>query len=169
MTSDYFDQVSEAATFLGARLISNGAVLQPRLGIVLGSGLGAVADAIDNPLAISYSEIPHFPQSTVEGHSGRIVAGNLGGVPVIIMQGRGAFLRGLHAGAGYVPHARAGRAGTAGRGSDQRGAAASRRVIASGSWSRSPITSTSWAGIRSPVPTSRVLPAFLGRACASLT
>jgi purine-nucleoside phosphorylase len=94
MTSDYFDQVSAAATFLGARLISNGAVFQPRLGIVLGSGLGAVADAIDNPLAISYSEIPHFPQSTVEGHSGRIVAGSLGGAPVIVMQGRVHFYEG---------------------------------------------------------------------------
>jgi purine-nucleoside phosphorylase len=94
MTSDYFDQVSEAAAFLGPRLVFDGTTLQPRLGIVLGSGLGAVADAVDNPLAIPYSEIPHFPQSTVEGHSGRIVAGSLGGVPVIIMQGRVHFYEG---------------------------------------------------------------------------
>ncbi len=94
MASNYFDQVSEAAAFLGGRLISGGTPLQPRLGIVLGSGLGAVADAIDSPLAVSYSEIPHFPQSTVEGHSGRIVAGSLGGVPVIIMQGRVHFYEG---------------------------------------------------------------------------
>jgi purine-nucleoside phosphorylase len=94
MSSDYFDQVSEAAAFLSARFISDGAAIQPRLGIVLGSGLGAVTDAVDNPLIVSYSEIPHFPQSTVEGHSGRIVAGNLGGVPVIIMQGRVHFYEG---------------------------------------------------------------------------
>ncbi len=94
MTSDYFDQVSEAAKFLRSRLISDGDALRPRLGVVLGSGLGAVADAVDNPLVISYAEIPHFPQSTVEGHSGRIVAGTLGGLPVIIMQGRVHFYEG---------------------------------------------------------------------------
>jgi purine-nucleoside phosphorylase len=94
MSSDYFDQVSEAAAFVGARFVSDGTALQPRLGIVLGSGLGAVADAVDNPLVASFSEIPHFPQSTVEGHSGRIVAGSLGGVPVVVMQGRVHFYEG---------------------------------------------------------------------------
>jgi purine-nucleoside phosphorylase len=97
MSSTYFDQVSEAAAFLEARLNSNGAALSPRLGIVLGSGLGAVADAVENAVIVPYSEIPHFPQSTVEGHSGRIVAGDLGGVPVIIMQGR------VHYYEGYTP------------------------------------------------------------------
>jgi purine-nucleoside phosphorylase len=86
----YFDQVSEAAAFVRERLGS----LTARIGIVLGSGLGAVADALAGPAIISYGEIPHFPQSTVEGHSGRIVAGLLGGAPVLILQGRVHFYEG---------------------------------------------------------------------------
>lgn len=89
MNSSYFDQVSEAAAFLRARITAS-----HRLGIVLGSGLGAVADAVENPVLIPYGDIPHFPQSTVVGHSGRIVAGDLGGVPVIVMQGRVHFYEG---------------------------------------------------------------------------
>jgi purine-nucleoside phosphorylase len=94
MSSTHFDHVSEAASFLRTRLIGHSAALTPRLGIVLGSGLGAVADAVASPVVVPYAEIPHFPQSTVEGHSGRIVAGHLGGVPVIVMQGRVHFYEG---------------------------------------------------------------------------
>ena len=80
----YFDQVAEAAAFLKARLAS----FSPRIGIVLGSGLGAVADTVADTVIVPYAEIPHFPRSTVEGHTGRIVAGLLGGVPVVVLQGR---------------------------------------------------------------------------------
>jgi len=86
----YFDRVMEAAGFLRDR--TGG--LAPRVGIVLGSGLGAVADAVTDAAIVPYGEIPHFPQSTVEGHSGRIVAGSLGGAPVAIMQGRVHFYEG---------------------------------------------------------------------------
>ena len=86
----YFDQVSTAAEFLRSRL----GALAPRIGIVLGSGLGAVADAVAEPVFVPYGEIPHFPQSTVEGHSGRIVAGLLAGVPVVVLQGRVHFYEG---------------------------------------------------------------------------
>jgi len=89
----YFDQVTEAAEFLRGKLGS----LRPRIGIVLGSGLGAVADAVTSPVAVPYAQIPYFPQSTVEGHSGRIVAGLLNNVPVIVMQGRVHFYE------GYMP------------------------------------------------------------------
>ncbi len=64
---------------------------------MLGSGLGAVADAVTDAVMLPYAQIPHFPQSTVEGHSGRIVAGELGGVGVIVMQGR------VHYYEGYTP------------------------------------------------------------------
>jgi purine-nucleoside phosphorylase len=89
----YYDEVAEAVDFLKQRLGSLGA----QVGVVLGSGLGAAADAVENPTIVPYSEIPHFPQSTVEGHSGRMVAGLLGGAPVIIMQGR------VHYYEGYSP------------------------------------------------------------------
>jgi purine-nucleoside phosphorylase len=89
----YYDQVAEAAAFLKARLGSRA----PLVGIVLGSGLGAVVGAVADPAIVPYGEIPHFPQSTVEGHSGRIVAGLLGGAPVVVMQGR------VHYYEGYSP------------------------------------------------------------------
>jgi purine-nucleoside phosphorylase len=90
----YFDQVSEAAAFLHSRIGSLTPKIGPKIGIVLGSGLGAVADAVSNPVFIPYAEIPHFPQSTVVGHSGRIVAGHLAGTPVVVMQGRVHFYEG---------------------------------------------------------------------------
>ena len=90
MGSTYYDQVSEAAGFLRERLSGMGA----QIGIVLGSGLGAVADAIVEPVVVPYGEIPHFPQSTVEGHSGRLVVGKLGDTPVVILQGRVHFYEG---------------------------------------------------------------------------
>jgi purine-nucleoside phosphorylase len=93
MDMTYYDQVAEAAELLRGRLGG----LRPRVGIVLGSGLGAVADAVTEAVFVPYGEIPHFPQSTVEGHSGRIVAGLLGGVPVVVMQGR------VHSYEGYTP------------------------------------------------------------------
>jgi purine-nucleoside phosphorylase len=89
----YFDQVSVAASFLRSKLGS----LRPRIGIVLGSGLGAVADAVTESVVVPYAQIPHFPQSTVEGHSGRIVAGLLNKIPVLVMQGR------VHYYEGYSP------------------------------------------------------------------
>lgn len=90
LSMNYFDQVTEASEFLRSKLGG----LAPRIGMVLGSGLGAAANAVREPVIVPYGEIPHFPRSTVEGHSGRIVAGELGGVPVAIMQGRVHFYEG---------------------------------------------------------------------------
>ena len=62
--------------------------LRPKIGLVLGSGLGAFADSLIDPTKVPYSEIPSFPQSTAIGHAGRLVIGNAGTVPVAAMQGR---------------------------------------------------------------------------------
>jgi xanthosine phosphorylase len=62
--------------------------VRPRVGIVLGSGLGAVADAVADATAIDYSDLPGFPRPTVAGHGGRAVLGRIGDVPVAVLQGR---------------------------------------------------------------------------------
>lgn len=67
---------------------------QPKLGLVLGSGLGALADEIQCEAVIPYDEIPGFPRSTVAGHQGRFVFGYLEQVPVVIMQGRVHYYEG---------------------------------------------------------------------------
>jgi purine-nucleoside phosphorylase len=69
--------------------------LIPKVGVILGSGLGAFAENIEQPIAIPYGDIPHFPKSTVQGHSGQLVLGTIAGVPVAVMQGR------VHAYEGY--------------------------------------------------------------------
>lgn len=94
MSSSIFERVSEAATFLREKCAASAGTSSPCIGIVLGSGLGAVADAVSGAVVVPYADIPHFPQSTVEGHSGRIVAGDLAGVPVVVMQGRVHFYEG---------------------------------------------------------------------------
>ena len=62
--------------------------LQPAIGIVLGSGLGKLADLIENPVVVPYKDLPGFPVSTAVGHKGNFIAGKLGGKSVIAMQGR---------------------------------------------------------------------------------
>ncbi len=68
--------------------------LQPTIGIILGTGLGALADEITNKTVIDYGDIPHFPLSTVESHHGKLIFGNLGGKNVVAMQGRFHFYEG---------------------------------------------------------------------------
>lgn len=67
---------------------------RPRIGLVLGSGLGSLADTFEDAVAIPYDQIPHFPVSTVEGHAGRLVLGHLEGASVVAMQGRFHFYEG---------------------------------------------------------------------------
>jgi len=62
--------------------------LVPQVGIICGTGMGALADRIEDSARIAYDEIPHFPLSTVESHHGNLVLGRLSGVPVCVMQGR---------------------------------------------------------------------------------
>jgi len=75
--------VSDSIAFLRERIDET-----PRVLLVLGSGLGALAEEIEDPTQIPYGEIPGFPRSTVEGHAGALVLGRLEGVPVAVMAGR---------------------------------------------------------------------------------
>lgn len=77
-----------------ARTIRSRASLEPRVALVLGSGLGGFADEFADAVAIPYKEIPGFATSTAEGHAGRLIVGKVGLVPVIAMQGRVHFYEG---------------------------------------------------------------------------
>lgn len=83
------DQIQEAA-----RYIQSQTTVQPRVGIILGTGLGALAAEITIETELSYEQIPHFPLSTVEFHTGRLLLGTLAGQPVVVMQGRFHFYEG---------------------------------------------------------------------------
>jgi len=89
MTS-YYEQAKEAADALRAKLGGR----QPKLALILGSGLGDLADTVENAVKVPYDEVPHFPVSTVEGHAGRFVVGELEGKTVIVMQGRFHYYEG---------------------------------------------------------------------------
>jgi purine-nucleoside phosphorylase len=80
---DQFILADSAAQFILART-----TLRPKIGLVLGSGLGAFADSLTDAVRIPYSEIPKFPCSTAIGHAGQMVIGNAGEIPVAAMQGR---------------------------------------------------------------------------------
>jgi purine-nucleoside phosphorylase len=80
---DEFTRAESAAKFLESQ-----SGLFPRIGLVLGSGLGAFADELSDATRIPYENIPFFPRSTAIGHAGQMVIGNVGGVPIAVMQGR---------------------------------------------------------------------------------
>jgi purine-nucleoside phosphorylase len=77
-----------------ARMISARADVAPKIALVLGSGLGAFADEFEEPVRIPYQEIPGFVSSTAMGHAGRLVIGEVAGVPVLAMQGRVHYYEG---------------------------------------------------------------------------
>lgn len=79
----------EAADYIASRLPE-----KAKIAIILGSGLGQLADSIERPTVIPYSEIPHFATSTAIGHKGNFIAGHLGGVFVLAMQGRFHYYEG---------------------------------------------------------------------------
>jgi purine-nucleoside phosphorylase len=87
--SQEFLRAEAAAKFILAKT-----KLRPRIGVVLGSGLGAFANEIAGAARIDYKNIPHFPRSTAIGHAGRMVIGKVADVPVAIMQGRVHFYEG---------------------------------------------------------------------------
>ena len=84
-------RIYSAAEYIKGRI---GVSQEPVAGIVLGSGLGKLADKIENPIVIPYKEIPHFPTSTAVGHKGNFIAGTLGGQFVVAMQGRFHYYEG---------------------------------------------------------------------------
>lgn len=83
-------QIDEVAGAIRARTTQ-----KPRIGMILGSGLGDLANSIQNPDVIPYSELPHWPTSTVFGHAGRLVIGTLENQPILVMQGRIHFYEGI--------------------------------------------------------------------------
>ncbi|MBO7248837.1 MAG: purine-nucleoside phosphorylase [Bacteroidales bacterium] len=83
-------QINEAVEYLRGRFGD----VKPFAGIVLGSGLGKLADRIEDPIVIKYSEIPHFAVSTATGHKGNFILGKLGGKYVLAMQGRFHYYEG---------------------------------------------------------------------------
>jgi purine-nucleoside phosphorylase len=85
-------QIEEAANHIRSAWKPN-----PRVGIVLGSGLGSSVESMDVQVEFDYGDLPHFPRSTAVGHLGRLLAGELAGLPVIAMQGR------FHLYEGYTP------------------------------------------------------------------
>jgi purine-nucleoside phosphorylase len=83
-------QIDEVADSIRART-----KIQPNIGMILGSGLGALADSISNPDIIPYSEMPYWPISTVFGHAGQLVIGEIENQSVLVMQGRTHFYEGI--------------------------------------------------------------------------
>ena len=86
----YFEEIQEAKSFIQDRFNAT-----PRIGVVLGSGLGAFAESFADATTISYSDIPHFAQSGVVGHAGELVLGELDDVTCAVMSGRVHFYEGF--------------------------------------------------------------------------
>lgn len=78
------------------KYIKNKTNFNPKIGIILGTGLGGLVKEIKQEYILNYSDIPHFPLSTVEGHSGKLIFGNLSGKKVVVMQGRFHYYEGYN-------------------------------------------------------------------------
>ena len=87
--SNMFDRINESANFIKSK-----SDIQPKIGLILGSGLGVLGDEIEKATKIKYNDIPNFPISTVEGHAGCLVLGELEGKSVVAMQGRFHYYEG---------------------------------------------------------------------------
>jgi purine-nucleoside phosphorylase len=84
-----FEKIQETAAFIQTKISS-----KPLVGIILGSGLGDLAHSVDVSIEIPYSDIPNFPQSTVQGHAGKLIFGKLSGKDVMMMAGRFHYYEG---------------------------------------------------------------------------
>ncbi len=83
------EKINQTVTYIRSKV-----TIEPEVGIILGTGLGGLVREIENQQALDYKDIPNFPVSTVEGHSGRLIFGNLGGKKVVAMQGRFHYYEG---------------------------------------------------------------------------
>lgn len=101
--TDYWrlEMAQESAAFIKARLPASAPL--PEIGVVCGSGCGAVAEAVENPVSLSFGEIPHFLSTTVPGHKGVLLIGSLAGKCVVLMQGRFHPYEGHHYGHSALP------------------------------------------------------------------
>ena len=99
MTRDTDQLVTQAAT----RIEAAAPALGPRVAIVLGSGLGGLADAVEDAVTVSYAELPGFPVPSVASHAGALVLGRLSGVPVACLKGRAHYYEGKGAGVMAAP------------------------------------------------------------------
>lgn len=86
---DYMNKIDQSISYIKGKIEH-----EPTIGLILGSGLGSLADKIEKPRTIKYKDIPNFPISSVEGHKGQLVIGELAGKKVIAMQGRFHFYEG---------------------------------------------------------------------------
>jgi purine-nucleoside phosphorylase len=86
---DLYSQIELARAAIAAR-----AKVTPRVALILGSGLGSLADELDDAVVVPYADVPGFPQSTVHGHRGELAVGGLAGQPVAVMRGRFHFYEG---------------------------------------------------------------------------
>ncbi|WP_145428045.1 purine-nucleoside phosphorylase [Symmachiella dynata] len=89
MVSEQREQIQQATKAVRERFAT-----KPRVGLILGTGLAGLAAEIDEQATIPYHEIPHFPESTVESHTGQLVCGTLSGLPIVAMEGRFHFYEG---------------------------------------------------------------------------
>ncbi len=87
--TDLYERIQEATQAITARWQG-----QPRIGIILGTGLGALAGDIEAEASFAYSDLPHFPQSTVMSHTGQLVCGRLAGKTIVAMEGRFHYYEG---------------------------------------------------------------------------
>ena len=85
-STDHLNLHPDALTFLGS--VVKSPLDRPRIGLVLGSGLAELAAVMENPVVVSTSDIPGYPESTVEGHEGRLIFGFLEEIPIVFVQGR---------------------------------------------------------------------------------
>lgn len=87
----YIDKIEESVKYIIDKIST-----KPEVGLILGSGLGGLAEKIEDPVILKYKDIPNFPISTVEGHAGQLVIGKLGEKQVIAMQGRFHYYEGYN-------------------------------------------------------------------------